>query len=84
MSNRKAQFDAMLRYLGDAYYQTIHDEATASDVARALESDEAADGHAHAEPRRRPHRGRWRVSDVITANVVTVAKATRTRRSPGP
>lgn len=76
MSNREAQFDAMLRYLGAAYYQTIHGEATASDVAHALESAEAADGHAHEAPRQRPHRGRWRVSDVMTADVVTVGKAT--------
>ena len=76
MSHRETQFDAMLRYLGAAYYQTIHGEATASDVARALESAEAADGHAQEEPRRRPHRGRWRVSDVMTADVVTVGKTT--------
>ena len=76
MSDREAQFDAMLRYLGAAYYQTIHGEATASDVARALESAEAADGHEHEAPRQRPHRGRWRVSDVMTADVVTVGKAT--------
>jgi CBS domain-containing protein len=76
MSDREAQFDAMLRYLGAAYYQTINGEALAADVARALESVEAADGHPRERPRRRPHRGRWRVSDVMTEDVVTVAKDT--------
>ena len=74
MSHSDAHFNAMLRHLGAAYYQTIHGDGTASDVARALESAEAADGRDR-EARgqaRRPHSGRWRVRDVMTTDVVTV------------
>jgi len=35
MSRRDEHFDAMLRPLGAAYYQTIHGDGTASQVARA-------------------------------------------------
>ncbi len=44
MTRSDKHFDAMLRQLGGAYYQTIHGNASASDVARALGSAEAADG----------------------------------------
>ena len=50
----------MLRHLGAAYYQTIHGDGTASQVARALESAEAADG-------RRPAGGASRVVCKLTA-----------------
>ena len=81
MTRREAHFDAMLRHLGATYYQTIHGGATVSDMARALESVEAEDGHEQPrEPvsfHRRPGRtGRWRVSDVMTTDVVTTNKAT--------
>ena len=75
MSHSDAHFNAMLRHLGAAYYQTIHGDGTASDVARALESAEAADDRER-EARgqaRRPHSGRWRVRDVMTTDVVTVS-----------
>jgi CBS domain-containing protein len=74
MSRSDVHFDAMLRHLGAAYYQTIHGDGTASDVARALESAEAADGRERESQRRahRPHRGRWRVRDVMTTDVLTV------------
>ncbi|HTS96000.1 MAG TPA: CBS domain-containing protein [Streptosporangiaceae bacterium] len=76
MTRGDAQFDAMLRHLGAAYYQTMHGDGTASDVASALRSAEAADGRDrlpgnHVRP---PHHGRWRVSDVMTTSVVTVPK----------
>lgn len=78
MTRRETQFDAMLRYLGAAYYQTIHGSATPSDVARALEQAEAEDEHRR-EPTSAKHRyprtGRWRVSDVMTTDVVSVDKA---------
>jgi CBS domain-containing protein len=78
MTRRDEHFDAVLRHLGAAYYRTIHGEGTADDVARALESAKAADGQS-AEPARyrtRHHSGRWRVSDVMTTDVVTVTKET--------
>jgi CBS domain-containing protein len=78
MTRRDEHFDSMLRQLGAAYYQTIHGDGTAADVTRALESARAADGHA-GEPGRyatRHHSGRWRVSDVMTTDVVTVTKDT--------
>jgi len=76
MTRRDIHFDAMLRHLGATYYQTIHGEGTAADVAHALESAEEADGRAHEADRRRHHSGRWRVCDVMTTNVVAVEKGT--------
>lgn len=81
MSRSEAHFDAMLRHLGATYYKTIHGDATATDVARALESAEEQDterphGHEpHWSGRGRPLTGRWRVSDVMRTDVVTVDKA---------
>jgi len=74
MSRRDEHFDAMLRHLGATYYQTIHGQGTASDVARALESAAAADGQEQESQVRRRHTGRWRVRDVMTIDVVTVDK----------
>lgn len=79
MSRRETHFDAMIRHLGATYYQTIHGQGRASDLALALQSAEAEDG---SEPEsaglRGPHprSGRWRVSDVMTTDVVTVDRAT--------
>jgi CBS domain containing-hemolysin-like protein len=74
MTRREAHFDAMLRHLGAMYYQTVRGSATAADMARALESAEAENGHG-PEPASRPGRtGRWRVRDVMTTDVVTVDK----------
>lgn len=82
MTRRDAYLDAMLRHLGATYYQTLHGDATASDVARAVDSVEA-------EAARRPgtlpdlgkrdygHRtGRWRVRDVMRTTAVTVDRHT--------
>jgi CBS domain-containing protein len=87
MSRRDTHFDAMLRNLGAAYYQTTQGKAKAADVTRALESVAAEDGRRHANgdaaaqgadhPFRGHHHGRWRVGDVMTAQVVTVSKAAR-------
>ena len=76
MSRRDEHFEAMLRELGAAYYQTIHGDGTTSQVERALESAEAADGRGPAggASRSRRHRGGWRVSDVMSTDVVTVGK----------
>lgn len=82
MSRRDEQFDAMLRLLGAAYYQTVRGEGSAAEVDRALESvvdarrsagDELADAGARARSRRG---GRWRVRDVMSTDVVTVGKTT--------
>ena len=42
MSRRDDHFDAMLRELGAAYYQSLHGQRTTGDVARAVESVAAA------------------------------------------
>jgi CBS domain-containing protein len=77
MTRREEHIDAMLRHLGATYYQTVRGGATASDVARALESVEAEDSRREepAGSRRAGKTGRWRVSDVMTTDVVTVGKA---------
>lgn len=38
MSRREEYFESMLRDLGSVYYQTLHGQASASDVAQAVES----------------------------------------------
>ena len=38
MSRRADYLDALLKRLGATYYQTLHGDATASDVARAVEA----------------------------------------------
>lgn len=74
MGRSEAQFDAMLRHLGAAYYQALQEEAAAAEVAPAVDA-------VTELPARRDrgtetgqglrHRGRWRVRDVMTADVVT-------------
>ena len=74
MNRRDAHFDAMLRHLGAAYYESLHGRASTADVARALNSVEEHTGdHGTAagttsaktagdrEPARgaRQHHGRW-------------------------
>ena len=44
MSRDEAYLNAMLRELGAAYYQTLHGEGTASDVARAIDAVADAEG----------------------------------------
>jgi CBS domain-containing protein len=88
MARTDIHFDAMLRHLGAAYYESLHGRATRSDVTRALDTVEQ---HLHeqttkpAKSSRPPvhhddgtrHR-RWarRVSDVMTTAVVTVDRIT--------
>ena len=82
MTRRDEHFNAMLQNLGAAYYKTIHGDATAADVARALESAEEHDVRGHEPRGHEPHwsgrrhrrTGRWRVRDVMRTNVVTVGK----------
>jgi CBS domain-containing protein len=98
MTRADIHFDAMLRHLGAAYYESLHGRATRADVTRALETVEE---HVHeraprpvsgrpADAQRRAHEHRpgdekgarhprgWsrRVSDVMTASVVTVDRIT--------
>ena len=89
MARTDVHFDAMLRHLGAAYYESLHGRATRTDVARALDTvEEHLNEHSpHPGPARtstRPHQGhevrhrRWarRVSDVMTTSVVTVDRIT--------
>jgi CBS domain-containing protein len=71
MSRRDAYLDAMLRNLGAAYYQSIHGRGSPGTVARAVESVASADGSAAGLRSRWPGR-RWRVRDVMTADVAAV------------
>ncbi len=91
MNRRDAHFDAMLRHLGAAYYESLHGRASASDVARALDTVEehvgvqvaasasppAPAAHGAGGDGHEP-RGRWhrRVRDVMTTSVVTVDRIT--------
>jgi CBS domain-containing protein len=98
MTRADIHFDAMLRHLGAAYYESLHGRATRADVTRALETVEEhlneqaprlASGRP-ADPQRRVHEHRtgdgkdarhprgWsrKVSDVMTASVVTVDRIT--------
>jgi CBS domain-containing protein len=91
MNRRDAHFDAMLRHLGAAYYDSLHGRAAAADVARAVDSiadhmgeqpvhrpqaATASAGRKDSVPRR--HHGRFhsRVRDVMTRSVVTVDRIT--------
>ena len=90
MSRQDTHFDAMLRHLGAAYYESLHGRASAADVARALDSVEehtgdhgtapqpADSGHRPHGGHRQQHHGRWhhRVRDVMTTSVVTVDRIT--------
>jgi CBS domain-containing protein len=92
MARTDVHFDAMLRHLGAAYYESLHGRATRADVARALgtveehlneQSEHPAPARASAHPHP-AHQGqevrhrRWarRVSDVMTTSVVTVDRIT--------
>jgi len=85
MSRRDDYLDALLKQLGATYYQTLHGEATSSDLAQALEAVAdhwRPDGGASGSGRPAPAAGGLspgypagprRVRDVMTTNVVTVS-----------
>ena len=74
--------DYLLRYLGATYYQTLHGDAAARDVAHAVASVEAQQAARQADgsplPRSSQDRrtGRWRVRDVMRTDPVTVQRDT--------
>jgi CBS-domain-containing membrane protein len=89
VSRREAQFDAMLRHLGAAYYQTLRGEASAADMTRAVEAvtefqargnrgtevgGSGQGGALGAAGRGLRRRGQWRVRDVMTTDVVTAGR----------
>jgi CBS domain-containing protein len=99
MTRADIHFDAMLRHLGAAYYESLHGRATRADVTRALETVEehlneraphaASHGpggarhsvHAHRafgekDGQRHPRGWSRKVSDVMTASVITVDRIT--------
>jgi CBS domain-containing protein len=88
MARTDIHFDAMLRHLGAAYYESLHGRATRADVNRALDTvEEHLHEQATHQPSARPapahhddggRRRRWarRVSDVMTTAVVTVDRIT--------
>jgi CBS domain-containing protein len=92
MNRSDAHFDAMLRHLGAAYYDSLHGRAAPADVARAVDSiaDHMGEEPVHRPPAathaaghkdpvpRRQHHGRFhsRVRDVMTTAVVTVDRIT--------
>jgi CBS domain-containing protein len=85
VSRDDAYLSAALRHLGAAYYKTLNGDGAASEVARAVDAVTAAEGSPGlaAQPGRSEagsgagtpsggwrHR-RWRISDVMTADVAT-------------
>jgi CBS domain-containing protein len=91
MSRKDVHLDAMLRHLGAAYYDSLNGRAVPADVDRAVDQvayelgDKRAAhgapphppaGESHREVPRQHGRGRSRVRDVMTTDVVTVDQIT--------
>jgi CBS domain-containing protein len=91
MTRQDVHLDAMLRHLGAAYYDSLHNRAAPDDVNRAVAQvatklgEKAAGGHQQppspaGQRQHRPlrHHGRWhsRVRDIMTTSVVTVDRIT--------
>jgi CBS domain-containing protein len=77
MSRRDQHLDALLKELGAAYYQTLHGDAAASDVAHAIASVEAVEtarppGESQIPARGQRRTGQWQVKDVMRSAAVTV------------
>lgn len=83
MSRRDDHLGALLKYLGATYYQSVHGDAAAFDVERAVASVEAEEaarrpGELPLPPRGQHGRtGRWRVRDVMRTDPVTVSRWTK-------
>ena len=85
MSRRDRQLDGLLRQLGAAYYQTLHGDAAASDVAHAVASVEAVEttfppGESPVPARRERRTGRWQVKDVMRSPALTVVERATARQ----
>jgi hypothetical protein len=85
MDRREMHHQAMLRELGAAYYQAVHGQGSAANVASAVQAVEKADAETTAGPGDSgspaasgpAHRAkRWRVCDVMTAPAVSVTEHT--------
>jgi CBS domain-containing protein len=91
MSRKDMHLDAVLRHLGAAYYDSLNGRAAPTDVDRAVDEvayelgDKPAArigpprpraGESHREVPRHHGRGRSRVRDVMTTDVVTVDQIT--------
>ena len=95
MSRDDAYLDAMLRQLGAVYYKTLRGGGAASDVGRAVEAvaDAKGSGDLASGPERAASSGdrggrsggwprrRWRVADVMTADVVTADRQMSCKRA---
>lgn len=85
MSRRDEHLDALLRHVGATYYETVHGDATAFDVAKAVTSVQQEAAHRSEESlpvRPGDHRrrtGRWRVRDVMRTAAVTAGRQTPAR-----
>ena len=87
--SRDEYLNAMLRELGAAYYQTLHGEGAASDVARAVDAitEAQADFGLAAGPGRSSASGeadsllpgwrrrRWRIRDVMTTDIAAADRS---------
>jgi CBS domain-containing protein len=87
--SRDEYLNAMLRELGAAYYQTLHGEGAASDVARAVDAitEAQADLSLAAGPGRSSaggeadsrlpgwRRRRWRIRDVMTTDTAAADRS---------
>jgi CBS domain-containing protein len=87
--SRDEYLNAMLQELGAAYYQTLHGDGTASDVARAVDAiTEAQADLGLATGPGRPsasgeadsrlpgwRRRRWRIRDVMTTDIATADRS---------
>jgi CBS domain-containing protein len=74
VSRREAHLDALLRHLGVVYYRALQEEAAAAEVARRERGAKVGRdslGGAPGAGRGPRRRGRWRVCDVMMADVVT-------------
>lgn len=85
MSRREQQLDGLLRQLGAAYYQTLHGDAAASDMAHAVASVEAVEttfppGESPVPARRERRTGRWQVKDVMRSPALTVDERATARQ----
>src|SRR5271166_5471227 len=82
MTRRDEYMESMLRDLGSVYYQTLQGNASANDVARAVQAvrshqamaEQAPPGGPDPAQVPAPRHGRWRVRDVMSTDVITVDK----------